>query len=143
MRVIFNSKFPPKVHACASFFWTTSWKIPVLRFYEILQKISTSILAHARSFTLKMNGKFRACVKLTSDGWRFFFARFHKTSVYISKISINMISYWARYARQLTIIYKSWTRSALLKGTIVREFYQIFGKSGNKFPIKKFLHQYV
>ena len=26
---------------------------------------------------------------------------------------------------------------------IVREFYQIFGKSGNKFPTKKFLHQYV
>ena len=24
---------------------------------------------------------------------------------------------------------------------IVREFYQIFGKSGNKFPTKKFLHQ--
>ena len=30
-----------------------------------------------------------------------------------------------------------WTRY------IVREFYQIFGKSGNKFPTKKFLHQYV
>ena len=26
---------------------------------------------------------------------------------------------------------------------LVREFYQIFGKSGNKFPTKKFLHQYV
>ena len=29
------------------------------------------------------------------------------------------------------------------KLTLVREFYQIFGKSGNKFPTKKFLHRYV
>ena len=47
-----------------------------------MQKISTSILAHAQSFTLKMNGKFRACVKLTSDGcMEIFFARFPKTAV--------------------------------------------------------------
>ena len=28
-------------------------------------------------------------------------------------------------------------------GLLVREFYQIFGKSGNKFPTKKLLRQYV
>ena len=31
----------------------------------------------------------------------------------------------------------------LKEDVLVREFYQIFGKSGNKFPTKKFLHQYV
>ena len=34
MCLIFNSKFPPKVYACANshrFRWTTNWKIPVLK----------------------------------------------------------------------------------------------------------------
>ena len=34
-------------------------------------------------------------------------------------------------------------KQKVIAGHIVREFYQTFGKSGNKFPTKKFLHQYV
>ena len=53
---------------------------------------------------------------------------------------------WYEEATRSRAGWKAVYCSRLLLGAyayIVREFYQIFGKSGNKFLTKKFLHQYV